>query len=139
MNHFLDVIVTTIIYTFVIYMCIVVPLCYSSRLVCFNSQPLVCRIEELHLKKSSGILKSVGTIISMLGASIVTLYGPAILNKAIALNSSTPPVTRTKLGPRRNSSSNRCFLNCSLVYSSGSTHVNCSFCGYKKMRTIIMP
>lgn len=46
-------------------------------------------MEELNLKRSSSIAKSLGTIISIVGASIVTLYkGPAILNKAITLNSS---------------------------------------------------
>ncbi|KAL7091618.1 hypothetical protein ACP275_12G116900 [Erythranthe tilingii] len=50
---------------------------------------VIFRMERLNLRKSSGISKSLGTIISILGASIVTLYkGPAIMNKALTLNSS---------------------------------------------------
>lgn len=46
-------------------------------------------MEGLNLRRSSDISKSLGTLISIAGASIVTLYnGPAIMNKALTLGSS---------------------------------------------------
>ncbi|KAK6139248.1 hypothetical protein DH2020_027003 [Rehmannia glutinosa] len=50
---------------------------------------IIFRMEGFSLKRSSDLSKSLGTIISICGASIVTLYkGPAIINKALTLNSS---------------------------------------------------
>ncbi|KAL6508618.1 hypothetical protein OROGR_023329 [Orobanche gracilis] len=51
---------------------------------------VIFRMEKFSLRRSSDISKSMGTIISICGASVVTLYkGPAIINKALALNSYT--------------------------------------------------
>lgn len=48
-----------------------------------------CRMEGLNLRRSSDISKSLGTLVSIAGASVVTLYkGPAIMNKAMTLGSS---------------------------------------------------
>ncbi|KAL8518975.1 hypothetical protein ACS0TY_010069 [Phlomoides rotata] len=50
---------------------------------------IIFRMEGLNLRRSSDISKSLGTLISIAGASIVTLYnGPAIMNKALTLGSS---------------------------------------------------
>ncbi|KAG8366181.1 hypothetical protein BUALT_Bualt17G0049900 [Buddleja alternifolia] len=50
---------------------------------------IIFRMEGLNLRKSSGISKSLGTLVSIAGASIVTLYkGPAIMNKTLNLSSS---------------------------------------------------
>ncbi|XP_073281757.1 WAT1-related protein At3g28050-like [Primulina huaijiensis] len=50
---------------------------------------IIFRMETLNLKRSSGILKFLGTIILIAGASIVTLYkGAAILNKPSRFTSS---------------------------------------------------
>ncbi|KAL6562615.1 hypothetical protein OROGR_003622 [Orobanche gracilis] len=51
---------------------------------------VIFRMEKFSLRRSSDISKSMGTIISICGASVVTLYkGPAIINKALTLNSYT--------------------------------------------------
>ncbi|GER54836.1 nodulin MtN21 /EamA-like transporter family protein [Striga asiatica] len=52
---------------------------------------IIFRMEKFSLRKSSCISKLLGTIISIFGASIVTLYkGPAIINKILlTLNSSS--------------------------------------------------
>ncbi|XP_073057619.1 WAT1-related protein At3g28050-like [Primulina eburnea] len=50
---------------------------------------IIFRMETLNLTKSSGILKFLGTLVLVAGASIVTLYkGAAILNKPSVLTSS---------------------------------------------------
>ncbi|KAL6547255.1 hypothetical protein OROMI_022976 [Orobanche minor] len=51
---------------------------------------VIFRMEKFNLRRSSDISKSMGTIISICGASVVTLYkGPAIINKTLTLNSYT--------------------------------------------------
>ncbi|KAL0305046.1 UNVERIFIED_CONTAM: WAT1-related protein [Sesamum angustifolium] len=46
-------------------------------------------MEGLNLRRTSDLSKSLGTLVSIVGASIVTLYkGPAIMNKTLTLGSS---------------------------------------------------
>ncbi|KAL5582511.1 hypothetical protein UlMin_014953, partial [Ulmus minor] len=48
---------------------------------------LICRMETLNLRRSSGLAKSLGTIVSVMGAMVVTLYkGPAILRANLPSN-----------------------------------------------------
>ncbi|PIN09882.1 Permease of the drug/metabolite transporter (DMT) superfamily [Handroanthus impetiginosus] len=50
---------------------------------------IIFRMEGLNLKRLSDISKILGTLVSIVGASIVTLYkGPAIMKKALTLGSS---------------------------------------------------
>ncbi|KAK4402820.1 WAT1-related protein [Sesamum angolense] len=50
---------------------------------------IIFRMEGLNLRRTSDLSKSLGTLVSIAGASIVTLYkGPAIMNKTLTLGSS---------------------------------------------------
>lgn len=47
------------------------------------------RMEGMNLRRSSDVSKSLGTLVSIAGASVVTFCrGPAIMNKAMTLGSS---------------------------------------------------
>ncbi|KAI3467494.1 hypothetical protein Pfo_024157 [Paulownia fortunei] len=49
---------------------------------------IIFRMEGFNWRRSSDLSKSLGTLVSISGASIVTLYkGPAIINKALTLDS----------------------------------------------------
>ncbi|KAL8535547.1 hypothetical protein ACS0TY_011246 [Phlomoides rotata] len=80
------------------------------------------RMEGLNLRRSSDISKSLGTLISIDGASIVTLYnGPAIMNKALTLGSSGLFSSSQQNWIVRGillASSNCCFLDYIVVYNS---------------------
>ncbi|KAK4429861.1 WAT1-related protein [Sesamum alatum] len=50
---------------------------------------IIFRMEGLNLRRTSDIYKSLGTLVSIAGASIVTLYkGPALMNETLTLGSS---------------------------------------------------
>lgn len=50
---------------------------------------IIFRMEGMNLRRSSDVSKSLGTLVSIAGASVVTFYrGPAIMNKAMTLGSS---------------------------------------------------
>ncbi|XP_022891530.1 WAT1-related protein At5g40240-like [Olea europaea var. sylvestris] len=52
---------------------------------------IIFRMEGLNCKRSSDVAKSAGTVISIVGASVVTFYkGPAIINKLQTLHSPIP-------------------------------------------------
>lgn len=55
---------------------------------------LAHRIEEVHLKRKDGIAKVLGTICSVAGASIITIYkGPIIFSPYSPLNRSLPSIS----------------------------------------------
>lgn len=56
-----------------------------------NLKIFFSRMEGLNCKRSSDVAKSAGTVISIVGASVVTFYkGPAIINKLQTLHTPIP-------------------------------------------------
>lgn len=71
------------------------------------------RMERLQWKSSSTMAKSIGTIVSVTGAVVITLYtGPAILKRSSSLNSNL------FLGPQSNWVVGGIFLAADCVFAS---------------------